>query len=164
MASPAPGFFIHAMIAVDADCDAVLGLVGAEIWTREEAPVSPRRDRAMADKESQRWLNAAETAAERLADAAECIVVGDRESDIYALFNRRPASVHLLVRAGQNRALEDGTRLFEATADWPALGTQKVDIPPRGPGDRPRQAPVVLRCCGRGPGFQLPTGQAGQGG
>lgn len=145
LASQAPGFFIRAMIAVDADCDAVLGLVGAEIWTREEAPVSPRRDRAMVDKESQRWLNAAETAAERLAHAAECIVVGDRESDIYALFNRRPASVHLLVRAGQNRALEDGTRLFEATADWPALGTQTVDIPPRGLGDRPRQAQVVLR-------------------
>ncbi len=145
LAHPTPGFLIHAMVAVDADCDAVLGLVGAEIWTRDAAGASPRRGRAMADKESQRWLNAAETAAERLADAAECIVVGDRESDIYALFSRRPASVHLLVRAGQNRALEDGTRLFEATADWPALGTQTVDIPSRGPGDRGRQAQVVLR-------------------
>lgn len=144
-ASPAPGFLIHAMVAVDADSDAVLGLVGAEIWTREAQPASPRRHRALADKESQRWLNAAEVAAERLADAAECIVVGDRESDIYALFSRRPAAVHLLVRAGQNRALEDGTRLFDATADWPALGTQTVDVPPRGPGDRGRQARVTLR-------------------
>jgi len=140
-----PGFLIHAMIAVDADADAVLGLVDAEIWTREDSAVLPRRHREMADKESQRWLNAAETAAQRLADAAECIVVGDRESDIYALFSRRPASVHLLVRAAQNRALEDGTRLFAATADWPALGTQTVDIPPRRPGDRGRQAQVTLR-------------------
>src|SRR5450755_2922931 len=31
-----PGFLIHAMIAVDADADAVLGLVDAEIWTRED--------------------------------------------------------------------------------------------------------------------------------
>jgi hypothetical protein len=145
VAGPAPGFLIHAMVAVDADCDAVLGLVGAEIWTRAQAPVSARRDRALADKESQRWLNAAETAAERLAPAAECIVVGDRESDIYALFSRRPASVHLLVRAGQNRALKDGTRLFEAATDWPALGRQTVDVPPRGPGDRGRQAQVLLR-------------------
>lgn len=145
VASPAPGFLIHAMIAVDADCDAVLGLVGAEIWTRQPTPASPRRDRAMADKESQRWLSAAEMAAERLAGAAQCIVVGDRESDIYALFSRRPASVHLLVRAGQNRALDDGTRLFEASADWPALGLQTVDIPPRGPGERGRQAQVMLR-------------------
>ena len=145
LASPVPGFLIHAMVAVDADCDAVLGLVGAEIWTREAAAVSPRRDRAMADKESQRWLNGAEVAAERLAGAAECIVVGDRESDIYALFSRRPAAVQMLVRAGQNRALDDGMRLFEATADWPALGTQTVDIPPRGPGDRGRQAQVTLR-------------------
>lgn len=145
LASPAPGFLIHAMVAVDAESDAVLGLVDAEIWTREATAVGPRRDRTLADKESQRWLNAAEVAAERLSDAAECIVVGDRESDIYALFSRRPTAVQLLVRAGQNRALDDGTRLFEATADWPALGTQTVDVPPRGPGDRGRQAVVTLR-------------------
>lgn len=145
LASPAPGFLIHAMVAVDAESDAVLGLVDAEIWTREATAVGPRRDRTLADKESQRWLNAAEVAAERLSDAAECIVVGDRESDIYALFSRRPAAVQLLVRAGQNRALDGGTRLFEVTADWPALGTQTVDVPPRGPGDRGRQAVVTLR-------------------
>ena len=126
LASPAPGFFIHAMIAVDADCDAVLGLVGAEIWTREEAPVSPRRDRAMADKESQRWLNAAETAAERLADAAECIVVGDRESDIYALFTGSLAWMSWIVArlGGWNcyykppgpKTMRDGWQRFTAFA------------------------------------------------
>ncbi len=30
---PAPGFLIHAAVAVDADADAVLGLAHAEIWT-----------------------------------------------------------------------------------------------------------------------------------
>jgi len=145
LASPAPGFLIHAMVAVDAESEAMLGLVDAEIWTREATAVDPRRDRMMADKESQRWLSGADVAAERLSDAAECIVVGDRESDIYALFSRRPAAVQLLVRAGQNRALDDGTRLFGVAASWPVLGTQAVDVPPRGPGDRGRQAVVTLR-------------------
>ena len=58
-----PGFFIHATVAVDAETDAVLGLVDAAIWTRDGAAATGRRQRVLADKESQRWLAAAETAA-----------------------------------------------------------------------------------------------------
>lgn len=140
-----PGFFIHAMVAVDADQDAVLGLVDAAIWTRDGTPASERRQRVLAEKASRRWLDAAATAAARLPTAAELIVVGDRESDIYALFSRRPEAVHLLVRAAQNRALADGAALFAATAAWPVLGERVVKVPPRGPGDRGRDARVVLR-------------------
>jgi hypothetical protein len=140
-----PGFFIHATVAIDADTDAMLGLVAAEIWTRDGSAVGARRQRRLADKESQRWLSAADTAAERLHRAAELIVVGDRESDIYALFSRRPAAVQLLVRAAQNRTLADGTLLFDAAAAWPALGQRTVRIPPRHPGDRGREAQLTLR-------------------
>lgn len=140
-----PGFFIHATVAVDADADAVLGLVDAEVWTRDGAPATDRRQRRLAEKESQRWLSAAETAAARLVAAAELIVVGDRESDIYALFSRRPAAAQLLVRAAQNRALADDTALFAAAANWPSLGERTVKVPPRGPGDRGREARVSLR-------------------
>ena len=97
------------------------------------------------DKESQRWLSAAQTVSERLSAAAEVIVVGDRESDIYALFSRRPARVELLVRSGQNRALDDGSRLFDAALGWPVLGLHDVQVPPRGPGDRGRVARVALK-------------------
>ena len=142
---PAPGFYIHAAVAVDADADAVLGLAHAEIWTRNPAPPPARRERALSDKESQRWLSAAQTVSERLSAAAEVIVVGDRESDIYALFSRRPARVELLVRSGQNRALDDGSRLFDAALGWPVLGLHDVQVPPRGPGDRGRVARVALK-------------------
>jgi hypothetical protein len=99
----------------------------------------------MSDKESQRWLNAAETAGQRLSQAAQCVVVGDRESDIYALFSRCSAGVDLLVRAAQNRALDDGTLLFAAAGAWPVLGEQTVQVASRGPGDRGREAQVALR-------------------
>ena len=145
---PVPGFFIHATVAVDACDDAVLGLVDAEIWTRDDAAPTDRRQRMLADKESQRWLQASQTAADRLRAAAEIIVVGDRESDIYALFSRRPDNVHLLVRSGQNRALGDGTLLFDAAAGWPVLGERIIHVPPRGPGDRGREARVELRAGG----------------
>jgi len=142
---PAPGFFIHATVAVDANEDAMLGLVDAEIWTRDSAAPTDRRRRMLAEKESQRWLEAASTAADRLRAASEIIVVGDRESDIYALFSRRPANVQLLVRSAQNRALGDGTLPFDTAAGWPVLGERIVQVPPRGPADRGRAARVVLR-------------------
>jgi hypothetical protein len=140
-----PGFFIHASVAVDAEADAVLGLVDAQIWTRPSAAKGARRARCLKDKESQRWLNAAQTAAAQLQSAREVVVVGDRESDIYALFSRRPASVQLLVRVAQNRALDDGTQLFAAADTWPDLGRQIVAVPPRGRGDAGREAHIVLR-------------------
>ena len=141
----APGFFIHAAVAVDAEEDTVLGLVDAEIWTREAEPPIDRRARALEDKESGRWLRLAQTAGERLAAASEIVVVGDRESDIYALFSRRPANVELLARAAQNRALDDGTMLFAVAESWPPLSTYTVKVPPRRPGDVGRDATVVVR-------------------
>lgn len=141
----APGFFIHAAVAVDAQTDAVLGLAHAEIWTRDPAPPPARRERALADKESQRWLSAAQIASERLSAAAQVIVVGDRESDIYALFSRCPVGVELVVRSGQNRVLDNGARLFDAASGWPVLGLREVQVASRGPGDRGRVAMVVLK-------------------
>src|SRR5687767_8794519 len=40
-----PGFFLHPVVAVDIEEEAVLGLVGARIWTRDAEPVGPRGGR-----------------------------------------------------------------------------------------------------------------------
>lgn len=140
------GFFIHPVIAVDAEDEAVLGLVDAQIWTRDaEASTAPRRGRTLADKESRRWLTAAERTAERLKDAASVVVVGDRESDVYAVFARRPASVDLLVRAAQDRALESGGKLFAAAEAWPELTRMEVAVSSKRIGDPGRTATVAVR-------------------
>lgn len=141
-----PGFFIHPVVAVDVTDTAVVGLVDAHIWTRPgERPSAARRARTLAEKESRRWLWAAERAAAVLAAAAQVIVVGDRESDIYPLFARRPAGVELLVRAGQDRALAGGGRLFEAAAGWPVLGERTVQLLGRQAGETGRTAQLELR-------------------
>src|SRR3954464_4623983 len=102
------GFFIHPLVAIDRETEAVLGLLDAHIWTRDDAiEAAPRRKRAIEDKESIRWLRGAEQAANLLADAASAVVVGDRENDIYRCFARRPAALDLIVRAAQDRALVD---------------------------------------------------------
>jgi hypothetical protein len=56
--------------------------------------------------------------------------VADRESDIYAGFARRPASIDLIVRAAQDRVLDDGGRLFAAPEAWPELARTEVRVAP----------------------------------
>lgn len=140
------GFFLHPLIAVDSDTGAVLGLLDAKIWTRtDEIAATPARARAIEDKESLRWLQGAECAAACLPAAASVVVVADRESDIYASFARRPAAVDLIVRAAQDRTLQDATRLFAAARAWPELGRSEVLVAPSRTGLRGRIATVALR-------------------
>ena len=123
------GFFIHPLIAIDCETEAVLGLLGAKIWTRsDEIPAANAAARALEDKESIRWVEGAECAAARLAGAASVVVVADREGDIYSGFARCPAGVDLIVRAAQDRVLDDGTRLFAAPASWPELARADVVV------------------------------------
>jgi len=140
-----PGFFIHAAIAVDADDEAVAGLMDARIWTRRQQAHAPRRQRDITAKESHRWLQTARRAGEHLSEARQIIVVGDRENDIYAAFVQRPANVELIIRAAQDRTLADGGKLFAAPQAWTELGRQIVRVPSRGPGDKGRDAVVGLR-------------------
>ena len=147
------GFFIHPLVAIDSETEAVLGLLDAQIWTREDAiEAAPRRQRAIEDKESMRWLRGVERAGALLTDAASVVVVGDRESDIYSCFARRAAGVDLIVRAAQDR-LTAGARqgpagdasLFTSPAAWPELTQMLVKVAPRRVGDPGRIATVALR-------------------
>jgi hypothetical protein len=138
------GFFIHPLIAIDSETEAVLGLVGAKVWTRTDEIV-PTHGRSLEDKESIRWLEGAECAAACLAEAAAVVVVADRGGDIYASFARRSAAVDLLVRAAQDRTLHDGSRLFAAPAVWPELARSEVAVAPPRVGGRSRTATLVLR-------------------
>jgi DDE family transposase len=140
-----PGFFIHPVVAVDVESEAVVGLVDAEIWTRLEGRVAARRKRALEDKESMRWLLGCQAAAGVLSEAASVTMVADRESDIYLLFARKPDRLDLIVRAAQDRRLCDGSMLFGALAAAEVLKTSLVKVAPRGPGDKGRVANIELR-------------------
>ena len=140
------GLFAHPVIAVDGDSGALLGLVGAELWTRQAERVSkPHHQRRIEDKESYRWLSAAETAKAVLRDAAMVTVIADRESDIYEEWARLPDErFHLLSRAAQDRSLADGGRLFAASAAWPEADRFRLWLRAQ-PGRPAREAQVSLR-------------------
>jgi hypothetical protein len=141
------GFFIHPVVAIDAADEAVLGVAGARIWTRGVDKVKERQTRHLEDKESERWLEGAQTAATVLAAAARIVVVGDRESDIYQIFTRKPANLDLIVRARGDRKLVDGSLLFETGAGLAPAVEMPVKVAPRQPripADNGRMARVAV--------------------
>ncbi len=143
------GLLLHAGLALEAGTGALIGLVDAQIWNRDEGAVAPRRSRATADKESQRWLDTTARAGAALAAANSITVVSDRESDIYEHFARRPANTHLIVRACQNRKIKTtpegiGALLFEFADGVPEAGRFEVKIP-AAPARKVREAELALR-------------------
>ena len=85
-----------------------------------------------------RWIEAAQTAAQRLAAAAAIVMVGDRENDIYQGFTRRPPNVDLITRARSDRKLLDGSLLFETVNGFPPAREIEVAVAPgqpRAPGN-----------------------------
>lgn len=140
-----PAFFIHPVIAVDVAEAAVIGVVDINIWTRSTEPAGDQRKRPLAQKESRCWLEACKVTARLLKNAASVTMIADRESDIYDLFAGKDDTLHLIVRAAQNRALENGGKLFDALALAPVLKRQTVAVASRGVGDKGRQAEVEIR-------------------
>jgi hypothetical protein len=143
------GLLLHAALAIDAATGAVLGLADAQVWNRDKGAVTPRRSRATADKESQRWLDVATQAGERLAAAKSVTVVSDQESDIYEHFASRPQNVDLLVRARNNRKIETdpevaGALLFPFIDGLPEQGRFRATIP-AAPGRKQRVADLAIR-------------------
>lgn len=139
-----PGLFLHPVLAVDAGNGGVIGLVECVVLNRTDGKVSDHKKRAADDKESRRWLHGAEIAGDRLAQAAAITMVGDRESDIYDLFARRPANVHLLCRSAHPRATATGDLLPEHCAGLPEAGRMTIEVPPKGK-QKARQATVTVR-------------------
>jgi hypothetical protein len=144
------GLLLHPVLAVDAHSEALLGVASMQVWNRRGGGKRPsRRKRATADKESQRWIDGMKQAGEVLAAAASIMVIADRESDTYELFGQRPANVHLIVRACQNRRIEPpedaaDNLLFGFIDSQPEQGRFVVTIP-AAPGRKARTAELAVR-------------------
>lgn len=139
------GLFLHPVIAVDAIQGGLIGLACAEVMNRTQGPAADRRRRRAEDKESHRWLTAAQAGADVLSKAARITVIADREGDIYDLFARRPLPADLLIRAAQDRRLADfDERMFAHIAAWAEQERSQISVPPKG-GQPGRRATVALR-------------------
>lgn len=115
------GFLLHEMQAFTPE-GTPLGTVWAEILNRTEGVSHAttavkdyqKKHTPIEEKESLRWitgLRQAQHVAEQVP-AVQCVCVADSEADIYEWFAEPPGPAHWLVRACQDRALE------EADAGW----------------------------------------------
>lgn len=114
-----------------------LGTVWAEVWARPaESDAARRNEQSCDEKESGRWLRALQAASQQARRMPQTVVLvcGDRESDIYELYDQKqgaPANVHLLVRGQHDRCLSGGARLLESLARLPVGGSMEVAVPRR---------------------------------
>jgi hypothetical protein len=114
------GEYLHAVLAVDAEEGAILGLIDGQFLERSSGRRGQRRQAGIEEKESFGWLEGAEQAASVCAGAACVTVIADRESDIFEAFALRPPEAGLVVRAAHDRSLADGGVLFGTTLRrWP---------------------------------------------
>lgn len=138
------GDYLHAAMALDASDGALLGLVDASFLERSSGRKAQRRALPIEEKESFRWLESAEQAASVCSGARRITIIADREGDIYEAFALRPDNADLLVRAAQDRSLEDGGLLFAALDALVPAGQADLDLPAQ-PGRRKRTAKLEVR-------------------
>jgi hypothetical protein len=138
------GDYLHAVLAVDAEEGAILGLIDGQLLSRSSGRRVARRAAPIEEKESFRWLQGADQAASVCAGAARVTVIADRESDIFEAFALRPEGVALVVRAAHDRSLKDGGTLFAAIDAAPVAGRAALALPAKH-GRQPRTAPIEVR-------------------
>jgi len=153
------GLWLHSTLAFNAE-GTPLGLLDVQCWARDGKEFGKhhaRKKRSIEGKESAKWLKSFRALAEvqRRTPGTRLVSVGDREADIYELFQQALADAQgpaLLVRAEQDRLLAAGQEHV-----WPwleqqaAAGVQEIRVPRRGAQAarvarlEVRWAPVTLR-------------------
>lgn len=125
------GVFVHPGIIVDASNRNVLGMSSIITWCRDEATLSElKKTRPIEEKESIRWIDTALSAKRNITNAGMITVIGDRESDIFEMFERVPgARTHLIVRASHDRNLATDEKISYVLENTEISGTHEIELP-----------------------------------
>jgi hypothetical protein len=128
------GIMLHDTLAFTPD-GLPLGLLDVQVWSRdpqEHGKRTDRKNKRIEEKESNKWLKsfrAVETLTEQTKGTI-WVSVGDREADIYELFELAKVSrTHLLIRSIQNRKTKEEVNLWDLLEQEPALGEMIVQVP-----------------------------------
>jgi len=134
-----------------------LGLVDVQVWARDPAAFGKkhtRRQRPIENKESYKWLASFQAAAhaQRLCPTTRVVSIGDRESDVFELFElalSRDDHPALLVRATADRCVQRAgriARLWKVVESHEESDVREVQVPRTA--QRPaRQARLSVRFC-----------------
>jgi hypothetical protein len=128
------GLKMHSSLAVS-EKGVPLGVLKTQIYASHYDETQKAQDRPIEKKETYRWLTTVDdlNEAAKYLPETELIAVGDRESDMFELFDhrrRKAPRVHLLVRAKHNRCLEEDSRkLFDHLDDLPVMAQAQIEVP-----------------------------------
>jgi hypothetical protein len=151
-AEGARGLWLHSTLAFNGE-GTPLGLLDVQCWARDGRAFGKhpeRKKRSIEEKESAKWLKSFRALAEvqRRTPGTRLVSVGDREADIYALFQQAladPQGAGLLVRAEQDRLRAGGQEhLWPWLEQQAAGGVQEIGVPRRG-AQRARVARLQVR-------------------
>ncbi|MGZ5175424.1 MAG: IS4 family transposase [Burkholderiales bacterium] len=128
-----------------------LGVVGLRLWTRAAVKRGKtHRSRAIADKESHKWIDSvhAVAALKERVPGARWVSVADRESDVFEFFTEAYAvGVDLLVRAAWNRnVMGPEAHVFASLAAAPVIAHKELALPASAK-RRARTAKLEIRAC-----------------
>jgi hypothetical protein len=150
-ASDSRGLLMHSVLAVSPD-KTPLGLLGMQLWSRDPDDFGSgikRRKRVVSDKESGKWIEGLRQAEAATLESQALLVVGDRESDVFALFaESRRENTDILVRANQNRSIVDAEHslMLGALDASDELGSYELSVPRQGSRSA-RTARLVVQAC-----------------
>jgi len=128
------GLKMHSTLALGTE-GLPLGVLYTQIYASHFDNRNKAQNRPIEEKESFRWLRTIDAlgALSEFVPETELIAVGDRESDIFELFNyrrRKVRNIHLLVRARYNRCLEgESAKLFDHLDTLPVMGEAQIEVP-----------------------------------
>jgi hypothetical protein len=134
------GLWLHNTMAFSVE-GTPLGLLDVQCWARDAQEFGKhhqRKQRPIEQKESYKWLKSFQqvATAQRSSPDTRLVSVGDREADIYELFElalEDPGGPKLLVRAEYDRLLADGQgHLWPMVASQRVAATQDLQVPRRG--------------------------------
>lgn len=130
------GILMHSSLAVTTD-GLPLGLTAIKFWSRKKFKganalkkrINPARV-PIEEKESIRWLDNLKQATNLLGDAARCVHIGDRESDIYELFcAAEDAGTKFLLRTCVDRLAGDGEHTIATEmAEVDCKGLHRIEV------------------------------------
>jgi hypothetical protein len=131
------GLLVHETMAFNPQ-GTPLGLLDVQCWARDGTDFGKKKRRhslPIEQKESFKWLISFRKAAQAQKQCPETTVisVGDREADVYELFELAlsdPSGPKLLIRAEQDRLLAQGQgHLWERMAQQQVAGIQELHVP-----------------------------------
>jgi len=127
------GFMLHSCLVVDAGRGSALGYSYINTWERrEDAPNRHQRNYQQLptdQKESYKWIAAANQSKKLMQEPKSITIVADRESDIYDLLATADGKeMHLLVRSNFNRRTINGCSLTDHLNSLPIMHEYNLSV------------------------------------